>query len=277
MINDISKSIKASLYERVTSPLFGAFFISWCMWNYKTILIIASSLDVKEKISYIDGTLYPNIFILISICLFYPLVSSLAFIFIYPYPAKFIYKYWSIRQKELKNIKQEIDDQILLTIDESRNIRREILKLESEYDSEIQRKNSEISRLKEIISESERNTNQDLEKLNNPVKFNENVTSVNKNAKSVRKIKNIPTDNNADDNLDNNQISIMKYLANKDGWINNEIFFNQSNLDRVKAEYYLEDLENKRYVRTEYNHEKGGDIISLTTKGKKFAIDQGLI
>ena len=58
MIEDISKSIKANMYERATSPLFGAFAISWAIWNYKTILAILSSMTVKEKVSYIENEIY---------------------------------------------------------------------------------------------------------------------------------------------------------------------------------------------------------------------------
>ena len=52
MLDDLSKSIKASLYERATSPLFGAFVISWLAWNYRFVLTVISSMSAKEKFSY---------------------------------------------------------------------------------------------------------------------------------------------------------------------------------------------------------------------------------
>ncbi len=150
MFSDVSKSIKATLYERVTSPLFGSFSISWIIWNYKTILVLISSLKVKEKISFIESS-YPDILSLSLQGFIFPLISAVLFILIYPYPAKWIYRYWSKRQKELKDIKQEIDDTSLLTLKESREIRRELVKLESEYESEIEKTKLEINNLKSVI------------------------------------------------------------------------------------------------------------------------------
>ena len=38
MLEEISKSIRADLYERASSPLLGAFLTSWLIWNWKTML-----------------------------------------------------------------------------------------------------------------------------------------------------------------------------------------------------------------------------------------------
>ena len=84
MIKDLSKSIKADLYERATSPLFGAVAISWCFWNYKTIFILLSSLPVTEKFEYIEAFLYGGIWPFLSKLFIYPVLSALLFIFVYP-------------------------------------------------------------------------------------------------------------------------------------------------------------------------------------------------
>jgi len=41
-MDDIFKSIKAFLYDRVASPLFGAFVTAWSIWNYRVISILLS-------------------------------------------------------------------------------------------------------------------------------------------------------------------------------------------------------------------------------------------
>lgn len=58
MIEDITNSVKAELYGRAVSPLFGAFFLSWAVWNWKFWLVVFSSMEVSEKIDFIDGVLY---------------------------------------------------------------------------------------------------------------------------------------------------------------------------------------------------------------------------
>ncbi|MCP4491660.1 MAG: hypothetical protein GY820_30795 [Gammaproteobacteria bacterium] len=157
MFEDVTKSIKSSLYDRVSSPLFGAFTLSWCIWNYKLLLTLLSSMDVQSKIEHIETVLYPGYKALLLTGFAYPLVTSVLFILIYPIPAKFIYKYWHSQQIHLKKIKQDIEDESPLTIEESREIRREILNLESQYDAELNRRGAENDRLRELVRDLENN------------------------------------------------------------------------------------------------------------------------
>jgi hypothetical protein len=152
LFEDVSKSIKASLYDRVSSPLFGAFSFSWGAWNYKFLLLLLSSIDVKNKIEYIEMVLYPSYQELLFTGFACPLITSVLFILIYPLPAKYIYKYWHSQQIHLKAIKQDIEDKTPLTIKESIDIRREISNLGSLHDAELNKISSENERLKEIIS-----------------------------------------------------------------------------------------------------------------------------
>lgn len=62
-----------------------------------------------------------------------PLLITLAYIFIIPYPAKFVYSFWKNKQKEIQEIKQKIDDETPLTKEQSKKIRQDFKKLESIY------------------------------------------------------------------------------------------------------------------------------------------------
>ena len=88
MFEDVSKSIKASLYDRVSSPLFGAFSFSWGAWNYKFLLLLLSSMDVKNKIEYIEMVLYPSYQELLLTGFAYPLITSVLFILNLPFSRK---------------------------------------------------------------------------------------------------------------------------------------------------------------------------------------------
>lgn len=103
-MDDFIKSIKATLYDRTTSPLFGAFCISWIIWNYELILILFSSMEALEKINFIKLALYPTFVECILRGGVYPLITAGAFIYGYPYPAKFVYEFTYKKQKELKEI-----------------------------------------------------------------------------------------------------------------------------------------------------------------------------
>ena len=171
MIEDVTKSIESSLYDRVSSPLFGAFTLSWGVWNYKLLLTLLSSMNVQSKIEHIETVLYSDYQALILIGFIYPLITSVLFILIYPFPAKFIYQYWHSQQIQLKTIKQNIEDETPLTIEESREIRREILNLESQYEAELNRRSAENDRLRELVKELENdllNANNKLKTTNPP-------------------------------------------------------------------------------------------------------------
>jgi hypothetical protein len=92
MLDDITTTIKAQLYERVTSPLLGSFLISWCLINYKLILILFSSLSAPEKITYIEFNLFSSVQDYMLKGVFFPLIATLAIILVYPYPAAKIYE-----------------------------------------------------------------------------------------------------------------------------------------------------------------------------------------
>ena len=60
VFQDFSDSFKAYLYDRTTSPLFGAFAASWIAWNYEIILTIFSGWEVDKKIEFINTVLLPD-------------------------------------------------------------------------------------------------------------------------------------------------------------------------------------------------------------------------
>lgn len=155
-MDDLKKSIINTINERMTSPLFGSFIISWALWNYKTIFIILSTKTVEDKFSYIENILYSHWWSFPLIGLILPLITSLLFIFIFPYPEKSIYVYWYSHKEKLKREKQKIDNEKLLTKEESRKLTKKIIQLESEHFEEIDAKNQEIATLKEIITNNDK-------------------------------------------------------------------------------------------------------------------------
>ena len=153
MIEDLTTTIKAQLYERVSSPLLSSFFISWCGWNYKFILILFSGMASHEKIVYIDLNIFPNLASAVVHGALLPALTSLLLIFVYPIPAEFIYRHVKINQRRLKEIQQSIDDESPLSKEQARKLRREALENQLKYEAEIDSKNLENARLKEIISD----------------------------------------------------------------------------------------------------------------------------
>ena len=153
MLDDLAKTVKAQLYERVSSPLLGAFAISWVAWNYRFLLVLFSSMPVAEKFTFIDSHIFDSYQGIFLHGMLYPLITTLLLIFVYPFPAKFVYEYWRTRQRELKEIQQRIDDETPLTREEARELRHETLNARLEFEQELERRSDEITRLKETIKD----------------------------------------------------------------------------------------------------------------------------
>lgn len=153
MLDDITTTIKAQLYERVSSPLLGSFLISWSLINYKLILILFSSLSAPEKITYIEFNLFSSIEDYMLKGVFLPLLATLAIILIYPYPAAKIYEISRTNRKKLKEIQQKIDDETPITRDEARKIRKAAVQFQIDFEEQTKRKDSEIEALKSVINQ----------------------------------------------------------------------------------------------------------------------------
>lgn len=154
MFDDLIKTIKAQLYDRIASPLFSSYLISWVGWNYKFLLTIFSGMKVKEKLDFISSVVYPSFNYLLLHGALYPLITSMLIIFVYPYPAKFTYQFYRRRQVELKEIQQKIDDETPLTREEAKKIRTDALVMSVDFEKEIEKLREENILLRKLIKDA---------------------------------------------------------------------------------------------------------------------------
>jgi len=152
MITDLRKSINSILYQRVTSPLFGTFSISWLVWNWKiiytTFFISEEKID-KNKIDYIIENFSDSAFLI-----WYPLLSTLILLTLIPFVSNGAY--WLSLKFEKWRIdnKNEIEKKQLLTLEQSIQLREQIIESEKRFDTLLQDKNDEIRQLKELVDQS---------------------------------------------------------------------------------------------------------------------------
>lgn len=247
-MDEFIKSIKAQLYDRTTSPLSGAFIISWLIWNYKILFVLFSSYDVHEKFDYISTFLYPSISNCITIGFVYPLLTTAFFIFAYPYPSKFVYWFSRNRQKELKLLRQTIEDETPLTLKESRDIRRNALQLEFEFGNELARKDNEISKLKEEIESLSVSAPEESESTssdNEPVKYTQEIE------------------------IQKEHIDILQIIAELgSSKILKKNILTKSEHNPVKAEFYLGELKKAGFVESYYSNISKDTLFSLTHTGR---------
>jgi hypothetical protein len=180
MMEEIKKSISSILYERTTSPLFGTLIISWVIWNWKILYVtfFVSEKITKNKIDFIVLN-YSDIHHIVT----FPLISTFALLTIVPFISNGAY-WLSINFENWKlNQKNSIEKKQLLTVEQSIELREQILKQEERFSKLVQDKNLEIERLTNLIentnnaSESNDILNQDneeeLEKLSIRIKNND--------------------------------------------------------------------------------------------------------
>lgn len=166
MLEESNRSVFEFLKDRTASPLFGAFIFSWAIWNYKLILALISYIPLEMKIAFIEGTLYTDWRWSVVYLFFGPLVTSLLFLFIYPYPAALVFSFWRQKQKELRDIKLRIEDEALLTLEDSKRIRRQVISIQSDYEEQIRKNQEEIENLKVSLLESEKEIDKAYEEMN---------------------------------------------------------------------------------------------------------------
>ncbi len=155
MFDELKKSIQSILYERISSPLSGAFAISWIVWNWKFFYYLLSGdekLNIKDRFLYIDSNLLSG-----PQLVFYPVVSAVLIICIYPLFSTAAYYVW-IRMKTFqKNLKNEIEKNKMLTVSQSVELRVKYKELQDSFDDMVRDKEDTIDRLKKRVEELEVN------------------------------------------------------------------------------------------------------------------------
>ena len=161
-MDDILKSIKAFLYERTVSPLFGAFTLSWVIWNYSIIIIIFSGSGFENKLlaihdyySAVSLNLFKfNIAINGALVhsLFFPSVLTAIYLYVYPIIAEPVYEHHLKKQRKIREIKQEAEKERLLSKSESIEIFRQLNLLQDKHESETETYEQNIKSLKDTIT-----------------------------------------------------------------------------------------------------------------------------
>lgn len=154
-MNDLIKTLKAQLYDRAVSPLFASFAISWVAFNHRLIVVMISGMPVEKKFAYIDNVLYPGYQALLPTIL-YPLLSACALIFLYPIPARIVFKHVRSEQKRLKEIQRAIEDETPITQEEASELRASIRKAKREFEDQITVREVTIEKLKRDLETAER-------------------------------------------------------------------------------------------------------------------------
>lgn len=150
-MNDLLEPIKRELSERLSSPLLGGFAISWALWNYKFLLILASNNTISTTFSLVERYCFSGPIEIVTHGFVLPALTTLGYIYLYPLPAEIIYKRAQQNNKRLKEIRIAIEGETPLTIEESRRVRLQLFQASEQHAKELEAKISEIGSLKEAL------------------------------------------------------------------------------------------------------------------------------
>tara|TARA_A200000113_G_scaffold63689_1_gene54765 strand:+ start:382 stop:1149 length:768 start_codon:yes stop_codon:yes gene_type:complete len=251
-IDDIVNSVKAELYDRSVSPLMGSFIISWLLWNYKFVLLIFSNIAIDEKFSQIDK-LYTNYDTEgIWFWLLLPLITTLIHIYLYPIPAKYVFKHARNKQRELKEIKTQIEDETPLTKEEARDIKRQLALLQIEHEKELERKDSEIEGLKNEVKKHKSSAEDSY------------IGEAKKSEKQIIKEAHPSKDTAV---LSDKEVEILKTIGANS--INKYLYIN-SRPDKNEAEHLINQLHKKGFI------DSIGSYITNTKKTMEYLFEYHL-
>lgn len=246
MLEDIKKNLATQLTERMASPLSGSFVISWALWNYEFLVILFSKNTATSTFALIDKLAFPTTWATLSNGILFPLLTALAYIFIYPYPSKFIYKFTRERQREISIIRQQIEDETPLTTAESRELRRLHRQLQEDHAKEMAQQEALIRDLKAEI----------VEKSNPPAPPSRQAIN-----------------GDEETSISEEELDILGEFSNTSQTSLSELI-GTSKRTRVATEYLLGELVQKGYIQVRGTGDTGR--YKLTHKGRKVLVERGM-
>lgn len=259
MIADTWTSIKAYLYDRNVSPLLGSIVVSWSIWNYKFYLLLVSSLTFPDKLRYLN-ILYSGYYECLFQGFIFPLLTAAFYIFAFPYPAELVYRFSLSKQKKLVTLKNEIEENTLLTIEQSRAIRHELFSSQEVFEEQLKRKDNAIEIKDSLIQDLEKR-NSDLEEQLQTIKEDREESKYREKAQQARKtsaqserptteeriIQLIKLPKTSHATTEDEYMSyILKAVYEAKSMSVNRIL--QEFQDQVKAQYYIDELINLNFL-----------------------------
>jgi hypothetical protein len=148
-MEDILKSIKATLYVRLSSSFYGTFVFSWILINWKiwaTLFLPTDELLGRDRIQLIEEN-YINIDNLVN----YPLLSAIFLITVVPICAHFLERISLLHKKRLRELKQSFEQNERLTVEQSIELKRQVFDIEARYHNLLKEKSAENEILKNEI------------------------------------------------------------------------------------------------------------------------------
>lgn len=297
MFEQFTNSIKATLYDRVSSPLSSSFFVSWYLWNYKILIVLFSSMKPYEKYNEIDILIsnygistpfFEPLGYWSSNGFLFPLASAVAYLFIYPKPSRWVYERWLDNEKKLKNLKDKADEAKLLSEEDSKRIKKSAFDMELKYIDFMTNKEAllteslnerdsarmEVNKIKELRDELQNKCldySRQLEAKTNELNdLNGKFTTSKAICESLREELSVYREKN--NKLNEVSFKILNFFINASNNTMGESFVINSfkGAEKVRAEDDLSKFIKDGYIEVLSGRDEGARNLKLTTVGREY-------
>lgn len=178
MLDDLMKSAKESIVDRLSNPFLFSFAASWCGWNYKFIMILLSEDSILTTVWLVETVAFPLPWSHPLLRGFlYPLATSALFLLLYPHPTRIAYAYLRRQMVRQNQERQQIDKETLLT-------REEMDARQAVMDRELREKDGQIRQAEQEVRQARERESRLTQLLENA--RNENEPSVRSRADAER-------------------------------------------------------------------------------------------
>lgn len=260
-MKDLIPSLKEVISERISSPLSASFIVSWLVINYKFLLVIFSFVALDEKFRYITE-LYPSdtwtgLGMTILKLLVLPLLAAGFYIYIYPIPARAVFRHAKTEQVKLQATRTEIENARVLTVEEADQLKKHFYLGLEELRRMVSGRDDEIGRLREERDLAVNEKNQLEKKILKQKNDDEHVT-LEKVLTSNTDKENIKALNSILLKVDENQMALNENKAEHEFKEAYGINLKQANIlkyihSQIQGRYFTDVLDLSRNITSELN------------------------
>ncbi|QUX92632.1 hypothetical protein CYL31_15040 [Marinomonas sp. A3A] len=170
MIKDTLNSLKGVLYERISSPLWGTYFVAWVLYNWEIVLIFFGGSSIKgNEAELIKAYLYSEDGFNYSV-VFFPLCMTVTLLALVPIFQTLYFVYSEFIKMLGKTRRDRFESNTRLTIEQSNELRRRIINISASSQEITSFQDQEINSLKDSIKNLQSSLdstepNEELERL----------------------------------------------------------------------------------------------------------------
>lgn len=132
-VKEFFEAIKGQLAERLANPFTGAFCIAWVIWNFRLLMVFVGKGTYQEKFAYIDLTLYPDWRYWAVRGVVIPAATAVAYLWAYPRATRWLAEDHRKQQTQSNNLMKAAEGEILLSVEESRDLRTRFAEAEAAW------------------------------------------------------------------------------------------------------------------------------------------------